>query len=125
MVRPSRPTLQLEDGDGLRLTASWSRSGRRALVMTGTWQGRPWASIALDPEQVESFSTFLTDDAAATEIALDDPDDGKVRMEGLWNKRGNRLALELESPVHRAPVELTSDQASRLADFLRAGPSAR
>ena len=60
MPKDERPEINLEDGDGNRLNAIWSRSSKH-LIVTVLHRGR-WhesSQIELDPDQLEHLSAFI------------------------------------------------------------------
>jgi hypothetical protein len=62
VVSEQRRVIQLDDNEGHRLHAVWSRSGKRLIVSVADGPG--WDSagqVELAPEQVEVLRRFLTE----------------------------------------------------------------
>ena len=136
--RPNRPSLRLDDDEGRRLEAVWSRSGKRLGVAVTTARYHPYAQVGLSAEQVEAFARFLTEsqiqafDANDAEMRFDDPDEqGELRA--MWNRRRKRLHMTA-APLrgipahgdwreHSALVELRDGQVDAVASFLKECPA--
>lgn len=66
MTKPERPTLTLDDPEGLQLHAVWSRSG--AHLGLAIWKTPPisdYHQVELRPDQVEQLIRFLTETLAS------------------------------------------------------------
>jgi hypothetical protein len=48
----------LDDDEGARLNATWSRSGKRLIVTVN--RRSTWAQVELRPDQVEELAAFLS-----------------------------------------------------------------
>ena len=59
MAKIDRKALQLDDDDGGRLNATWSRSGK-PLIVTVT-KGSAAAHVELDSRQLDQLTRFLGD----------------------------------------------------------------
>jgi hypothetical protein len=131
--------LDLVDGDGRRLQVVWSRT-RKSIGIAAILRrshGYGYAQVGLARDQLEAFTAFLrgqpanhpAKDAKAPDLELDDPDSEHGRLQAAWNPQGNRVALTIvpstpwdgDSPA----VNLTSDQATALANFLSVHPAAK
>jgi hypothetical protein len=61
LPKQKRPTLTLDDPEGLQLHAAWSRSGAR--LGLAIWKTPPvsdYHQVELRPEQVKELIQFLT-----------------------------------------------------------------
>jgi hypothetical protein len=59
MPAPEHHVIELDDDEGGRLSAVWSRSGRH-LIVTVNRRGT-WAQVELRPEQVDDLVEFLAE----------------------------------------------------------------
>jgi hypothetical protein len=62
MDEAERLPIAIDDDEGRRLHATWSRSGKRLVVTVTTTQAH--AQVELRPEQVEALAEFLSDHTA-------------------------------------------------------------
>jgi hypothetical protein len=61
MTKRERQSIQIDDDEGRRLNATWSRSGRR-LIVTATNKSRDTMSqVELTPEQVQQLAGFMSE----------------------------------------------------------------
>jgi hypothetical protein len=66
MPKPERKTITLDDPEGLRLHAGWSRSGARlGLAILRQAPQRDYHQVELRPEQVEELIQFLSETLAS------------------------------------------------------------
>lgn len=59
MDEAERRWIDIDDDEGRRLHATWSRSGKRLVVTVTTTQAQ--TQVELRPEQVVALATFLSD----------------------------------------------------------------
>jgi hypothetical protein len=59
MPKHDAPRITLDDADGRRLYAVWSRSGKRLGVSVSTETWRDFQQMELRPEQVQELIEFL------------------------------------------------------------------
>ena len=59
MRKSGTPRITLDDADGRRLHAVWSRSGKRLGVSVSTVTWRDFEQMELRPDQVQELIDFL------------------------------------------------------------------
>jgi hypothetical protein len=59
MAEAARHPITIDDDEGRRLHATWSRSGKRLIITVTTSQAH--AQLEMTPEQVEALAAFLSE----------------------------------------------------------------
>jgi hypothetical protein len=91
--------FSVDDLDGQRLHATWSRSGKRLIVSVAGPLYDPYAQVALDPDQAEALARSLAVSPGSAVIRFDDADD-EGELQASWNPTGSRLTVAA-APVRR------------------------
>jgi hypothetical protein len=58
MAEPARHPITIDDDEGRRLHAKWSRSGKRLIVTVTTSQAH--AQVEMTPQQLAALAAFLS-----------------------------------------------------------------
>jgi hypothetical protein len=125
MAKIDAPRLTIDDAEGRRLHAVWSRSGKRLGVSASETGWHGFRQVELRPDQVDQLIGFLAEtgaedmrDRGHRSRRFEDADEGC--LDAVWSRSGSTLILAVWKPVHvlAGQVQVRPEQLPGLVEFL-------